>query len=337
VRLPRLPGLLVRSPLTRAVLGPSLWLGKTAGRAAATKVLKFPEVDDIPHGELVRLRGRGTTYVVDAPGPSPDAPTVVLLHGLASTGSLCWFGVIGELAQTHRVITLDQRWHGRGIASPRFRVEDCADDVAALLKVKGIPKAIIAGYSMGGPVAQEVWRRHPDRVAGLVLASTSTSWRGHLGEKMFFPVMGWAMDSLSLRVQAKVAQHSLRLEELPEPFAGDTIGWGLKEMLSISPLSMPEVLAELGRFDSNAWIGEIDVPTSVVVTLKDKAVPALRQYAMAAAIPDVQVYEAPGGHTSIAFDQQNWAPIFLEAVRETSARAGVSSARGLLRVLRLQG
>jgi 3-oxoadipate enol-lactonase len=288
----------------------------------------------------VRLRGRGTTYVVDVPGPTPGAPTIVLLHGLATTGSLCWFSVLAELARTHRVITLDQRWHGRGIASPRFRIQDCADDVAALLSTKGISSAIIAGYSMGGPVAQEVWRRHPDRVAGLVLASTATSWRGHLGERMFFPVMGMAMDGLALRVQAKVARHTNLLDEVPAPFTGDTIGWGAREFLSVSPLSMPEVLAELGRFDSNAWIGEVDVPTAVVVTVKDKAVPAARQRAMAAAIDGAVVFEAPGGHASIAMDTERWAPVFLDAVRDTTARAygaSVHRQHPWLRALRLQG
>lgn len=328
-----------RHPLVRWAFRPTVWLGRTAGRAAAGKVMRFPEVEHVPDGQLVKLRGRGTTYVVDVPGPTPDAPTVVLLHGLATTGALCWFGVLGELSRTHRVLTLDQRWHGRGITSPRFRIEDCADDVAALLKAKGIDSALIAGYSMGGPVAQEVWRRHPERVAGLVLASTATTWRGHLGERMFFPVLGMAMDGFALRVQNKVARHANGLDEVPAPFAGDTIGWGAKEFVSVSPFSMPEVLAELGRFDSTGWVHEVDVPTAVVVTAKDKAVPPSRQRAMAAAIDDAQVFEAPGGHASVVMDMSNWTPVFVDAVRDTTARAyGVPVARRpWLRALRGQG
>ena len=57
----------------------------------------------------------GRTFVVDVPGPTPDAPTAVLLHGLGCTAYLCWFGCIAELSRTHRVVTFDQRWHGRGI------------------------------------------------------------------------------------------------------------------------------------------------------------------------------------------------------------------------------
>ena len=52
------------------------------------------------------------------------------------------------------MIAFDQRWHGRGIRSPRFRFVDCADDVAAVMDELGVEQAIIAGYSMGGAIAQ---------------------------------------------------------------------------------------------------------------------------------------------------------------------------------------
>ncbi|WP_372734284.1 alpha/beta fold hydrolase [Nocardioides sp.] len=303
-------------------------IGKTAGRAAVARLFDLPDVEQVPNGRMVKLRGRGKAFVVDVPGPTPDAPTVVLLHGLGAGAQLCWVGVLHELTRTHRVIALDQRWHGRGIHSPRFRITDCADDVAALLKTLGVRQAVVAGYSMGGPVAQEMWRRHPERVSGLVLASTSCNWRGHLGEKMFFPVMGLAMDGLAAAVQARVAQHALRLPESPDEFQGDLVGWGAREFRSTSMLSMPEVLGELGRFNSTEWIGDIDVPTAVVITTKDKAVPAARQRAMAAAIRDVQIFEAPGGHASVFADHANWSPVFLDAVRETTARTGRAARTG---------
>ena len=59
----------------------------------------------------------------------------------------------------------------------RFRLADCADDAAALLDVLGIDQAIVVGYSMGGPIAQLLWHRHPEKVAGLVLCATSEPLR----------------------------------------------------------------------------------------------------------------------------------------------------------------
>jgi pimeloyl-ACP methyl ester carboxylesterase len=83
---------------------------------------------------------------------------------------------------------------------------------------------------------------------------------------------------------------------------------------------MPEVLTELGRFNSAPWIGSVDVPTAVVVTGKDKAIPTRRQRRLAAAIPDAQVYEAPGGHASVVLDHDRWLPAFLDAVGDVTAR-----------------
>ncbi|HEX4982878.1 MAG TPA: alpha/beta fold hydrolase, partial [Ilumatobacteraceae bacterium] len=65
----------------------------------------------------VELVGRGTTFACDEPGPSPEAPTVVLLHGWTATGSLNWTRTIAELTEHYRVIALDHRGHGRGIRS----------------------------------------------------------------------------------------------------------------------------------------------------------------------------------------------------------------------------
>jgi pimeloyl-ACP methyl ester carboxylesterase len=108
----------------------------------------------IPEGREVELPGRGTTWVTDSPGPSPDAPTLVLLHALGCTGLLTWFPAIHPLRARFRVITLDQRCHGRGIQTTAMTLEDCADDVAALLDVLGVDEALVAGYSMGSMIAQ---------------------------------------------------------------------------------------------------------------------------------------------------------------------------------------
>src|SRR6478609_7238361 len=132
---------------------------------------------------MVELPGRGSTYVTDTPGPSPDAPAVVLLHAVGCTGLLTWFPSIEPLSRRFRVVTLDLRWHGRGIQSEEFSVRDCADDAAALVEVLGLDEVVVAGYSMGSIVAQRVWRQHPHLVAGLVLCATTDRFRGTLAER----------------------------------------------------------------------------------------------------------------------------------------------------------
>jgi 3-oxoadipate enol-lactonase len=125
----------------------------------------------------VDLPGRGTTYAYDRPHPSSAAPTVVLLHGWTATGSLNWATTMAGLAERYRVVALDHRGHGRGVrGDDAFTLEDCADDVVALMDVLGIRTAIVVGYSMGGPIAQLIWRRHRHRVSGLVLCATAADF-----------------------------------------------------------------------------------------------------------------------------------------------------------------
>jgi 3-oxoadipate enol-lactonase len=281
---------------------------------AARRVLRPPDVDMVPQGRILDLPDRGRTFVVDVPGPTPDAPTIVLLHALGCTAYLSWVSALGELSHKYRVVTFDQRWHGRGIRSSRFRFADCADDVVAVLDALGIDEAVIAGYSMGGAVAQLTWRRHPERVSGLVLCSIARNLRGTRREKLFFPLLTAAMHPLSGYALAKVELLAENLPEVPSVDSTDPAAWGKVEFRSTSAWSFPEVLGELGRFNSAPWIAEVEVPTSVVVTAKDRTIPERRQRRLAASIDGAQVWTAPGGHASIFLDAGNWVPVFVEAV-----------------------
>ena len=121
----------------------------------------------LPPGAAMELPGRGTTFVRTMAGP-PGAPTARCCCTAGpppptSTGS----PATTRSARHYRVVALDHRGHGRGIRSKKaFRLEDCADDAMAVCDVLGIDQVIPVGYSMGGPIAQLIWRRHPERVRG---------------------------------------------------------------------------------------------------------------------------------------------------------------------------
>jgi pimeloyl-ACP methyl ester carboxylesterase len=73
----------------------------------------------------------------------------------------------------YRVIAPDQRGFGGTRLWDRAPSLDVvADDVARLLDAEGIRSAVVVGSSMGGYAALSFARRHPRRVAGLVLSAT---------------------------------------------------------------------------------------------------------------------------------------------------------------------
>jgi pimeloyl-ACP methyl ester carboxylesterase len=308
-------------PAIRTVLAPAGWALRTAVGAGARKAMPAPALDRLLEGGMLDLPGRGRTFVIDVPGPTPDAPVVVLLHALGTTAHLSWALAMGELSRTHRVIAFDQRWHGRGIRSSRFRFSDCADDVAAVLDELGVEQAIIAGYSMGGAIAQLVWHQHPRKVVGLVLCSTARNFRGLKREKFFFPVLTAVTQVLAGHAFSRVEQLAATLPEAPSMDLSDPASWGRSEFRSTSAWTFPEVLAELGRFNSASWVGGIDVPTTVVVTQRDHTIPQRRQRKLASAIEQASLHVAPGGHASIVLGARTWLPVFREALGEVTRRA----------------
>jgi pimeloyl-ACP methyl ester carboxylesterase len=76
--------------------------------------------------------------VWDTAGPV-GAPTLVLLHGVTLDADTNWSGCVPALARHFRVLSLDLRGHGEGLpARVPYRLDDCADDVAAVVRALGV-------------------------------------------------------------------------------------------------------------------------------------------------------------------------------------------------------
>lgn len=275
----------------------------------------------IPDGEMVELPGRGSTYVTDTPGPRPDSPTLLMLHAVGCTGLLTWYPAISDLSKHFRVVTLDQRWHGRGIQSEVFSLHDCADDSAALLDALGIDRAIAVGFSMGSILAQRLWRQHPDRVAGLVLCATTDRFRHTPAERLFHEGMELAMTGTRGLSRSRTALRAARnaasaLDLKPS----DIHDWAIKEFRSTSPWAVAQAVAALGRHHSSPWLRRIDVPTAVVVTRRDKVIPPVRQLAVARQIPGATIHDIDAGHAACVLQSETFVPAVVEATRTVQAR-----------------
>jgi pimeloyl-ACP methyl ester carboxylesterase len=280
----------------------------------------------LPDGRYVELPGRGTTWVREVAGPE-GAPTVVLLHGWTVNSALNFFACYATLAERFHVVALDHRGHGHGIRSWRkFTLEECADDVAALLDVLGVERAIPVGYSMGGPIAQLTWERHQDRVEGLVLCATATRFRSRGGDRALTGVI----TGLSLATRAAPSWLHERVTERLVTTRYDTspLGCWAREQARLNDLrSMIEAGHAVGSYDARSWVGSIDVPTAVVLTSYDTTVPPERQQAMADAIPGARVFPVSGGHDVCAVDPPAFVPVLLDACTDVADRAASRDRR----------
>lgn len=252
----------------------------------------------VPRGRRVTLPGRGTMFVREVAGP-PGAPTIVLLHGWMASGGLNWFQTFESLGREFHVLAPDLRGHARGLRGRRFSLEGCADDVAALCRVLGADPVLAAGYSMGGPVAQLLWHRHPDLVAGLVLCATSGSFAFGLPE-------GRAVRSMlgALSAGARVTEAAMEIPSgvlravIRPPRPADFAQWALAELTRHSVPMLAEAALSVAMYRADEWITDVDVPTAVVVTTRDRSVPPDMQMRMAESIRHSTVHLIDGGHSA---------------------------------------
>lgn len=103
-------------------------------------------------------------------GPRDDSLPILLVHGTSSSLHT-WQGWTDSLRTTRRVIRFDLP--GFGLTGPAadgdYRMDAYVRSVIGVMDALGVPRAVIAGNSLGGGVAWHAAVAHPERVAGLVL------------------------------------------------------------------------------------------------------------------------------------------------------------------------
>lgn len=132
------------------------------------------------------IRANGVDLCVQTFG-EPDNPAILLICGAGA--SMDWWDpeLCRRLAAGDRfVIRYDGRDTGRSVTypagAPAYSGQDLASDALGVLDALGVARAHLVGISMGGALAQVVAAEQPERVASLVLMSTTAIHPGGPGE-----------------------------------------------------------------------------------------------------------------------------------------------------------
>ena len=245
----------------------------------------------------------------------------MLLHGWTATADINWFTCYRALGARYRVIAFDHRGHGRGLRTRRpFRLEDCADDVAAVADALEVESFIPVGYSMGGPVAQLTWQRHRARVDGLVLCATTPYFAGKRPERLsFVGLTGLAALARFTPVQARDwITDQVYLQRKTDSWGS----WATEQVAEHDWKAILEAGKAIGEFSSSDWIGDIDVPTSVVITMNDPVVPLRRQVKLFDWIPEAEAFRVEGGHDAVVANAKRFVPQLMRAIESVTIRSG---------------
>ena len=289
----------------------------------------------LPDGRVVNVTGRGEMFVREV--PDGDGPAIVLLHGWTLTADLNWFGGGYDVAARHgRVLAPDLRGHGRGLRSEQpFTLEAAADDLADLLCTCEATPAVLVGYSMGGSVAMLCAQRHPELVAGLVLASCGLQWRGTLWERVVWLAMGGAEYVFRFGRPEGIVNRYLRYAVEQSADLEEYVGWVKAESRRGDASDIGHAATALAGFDMRDVAGDLDLPAAVVVTCRDVLIRPDRQRKLAEAL-DAHVVEVDGHHDAWLVKPDVWSAALDEAIDSVVSRisntgAGPAEPAGRLR------
>jgi pimeloyl-ACP methyl ester carboxylesterase len=100
----------------------------------------------------------------------PDAPPLVLLHGLRGF-AYSWRSVAERLAEQYRCLALNLRGHGDSGPSPvrDLTIDQYVTDVESLATQLQLTRFPVIGHSLGGRVAMAYAAAHPERVQAMVV------------------------------------------------------------------------------------------------------------------------------------------------------------------------
>jgi pimeloyl-[acyl-carrier protein] methyl ester esterase len=258
------------------------------------------------------------------------ARSLVLLHGWALNLRV-FDALAAALARDFTVIALDLPGHGRSPEPGSLAREGWTLERLAALAAPQLPRgALVLGWSLGGQLALQLARAAPERVAALVLVSTTPR---------FVAGDGWA-HGVAPSVLAHFASHLggdyratvhdfLELQVRGSRDAAAALA-ALQAALFAQGEASPDVLARslevLRHSDLRAALPAIDVPALVIGGQYDRVTPPGAARALAAALPRARHHElARCGHAPFLTHEAEFGALLREFAASLPA-AGTAMA-----------
>lgn len=233
---------------------------------------------------------------MDTPAPAGPVP-LVLIHGFPLDKEM-WQPQAAALGDVARVIAVDLPGFGGSAPAP-FTIDSAADAVAARLDAEGVTgRAVVGGLSMGGYVAMAFARRHPGRLAGLILADTRAEPDDAAGKKGRDEMIALAESKGTAGVVEKMLPKLLA--EATHAGRPEVVGV-VKRIAERQPAKAVVYALEAlrDRPDAGPGLGNVAVPTLVLVGEHDAVTPLTMAKAIAARVYGSEVVTVPGaGHLS---------------------------------------
>jgi DNA-binding SARP family transcriptional activator/pimeloyl-ACP methyl ester carboxylesterase len=228
---------------------------------------------------------------------------IVIVPGLISHLDLWWEDPYAarfyrRLASLARLIMFDKRDTG---LSDRAAGEDTAeqriDDVRAVMQACGSDRAVLFGYSEGGPMSILFAARYPERVTALILGAASARWPAAPG----YPC-GEQTEEMASAIEELAARRWGQGDSI-DWYAPSLAGSGAArrslarwERMAASPNAILRMMRMIREIDVREVLPGISVPALIIQRRHDRITPPCHGRYLAAHLPGARYFEQPGDH-----------------------------------------